>query len=221
MTGDSSDERQRSRRDLSVVFELGLSPASDCPFAELTHEIEDVRQQLVGDDCHTDTIVHTDDCGCVSSRECTEVVHTESRIDEACPCGVFGEFGCVPELVDTTDGCMIVETYLSDRERLTDLVNRLNEVTDALRLRKLKRIDNGTAERHRDTVTLDLIEVTEKQREAVTQAVSAGYYSSPRETSLGELADELDISKSALTQRLNSVESKLATTAFTEMSSDR
>ncbi|MFC7193766.1 helix-turn-helix domain-containing protein [Halosimplex aquaticum] len=84
----------------------------------------------------------------------------------------------------------------------------------------MKRIENGTAERNRDTVTLDLFEVTEKQREAVTKAVTAGYYESPRETSLGELADDLDISKSALTQRLNGVESKLATAAFAEVSAD-
>lgn len=214
MTGGEHSERKRSKRDLYVVFEIGLSPESDCPLSGFSVEIEGVRHQLVGDDCHADTTIRAEDCGCVSESGCTEVVHTETSVDETCPCGVFGEFGCVPELLETTEGRMVVETYLPDRQRLTDLVEGLHEVTDGLRLRQLKRIDNGTAERNRDTVTLNLFEVTEKQREVVTKAVADGYYSSPQEVTLDELAADFDISKSTLSQHLNAVESKLATEAF-------
>jgi len=66
-------------------------------------------------------------------------------------------------------------------------------------------------------VTLDLHEITEKQREAVAKAVSEGYYSTPRETSVDELADDFGISTSALSQRLKAVESKLATAAFSQV----
>lgn len=218
MTGDTKSGHGNSTRDLYVVFEVDPSPKNECPLGGFDGEIEEIRQQFASTDCHTDTTVRTNDCDCQSGSSCTEVIHMTSPVDESCPCAVFGEFGCVPELTNVVDGRMIFETYLPDRNRLLELVDTLKTVTDKLRLRQLKRIENGTAERSRHTATLDLFEVTEKQREAVTKAVAAGYYETPQETSLGELAAELGISKSALTQRLNSVESKLATAAFTEAS---
>jgi predicted DNA binding protein len=126
---------------------------------------------------------------------------------------VFAEYDCVPEIVDVDENRLHIEACLPDRDRLTDLVEALKEVGESVRLRKLTRIDGETGGLESDTVTLDLFDVTEKQREAVTTAVAAGYYSRPRETSFDRLADELDISKSALSQRLNAVESKLATAA--------
>ncbi|MFC7139988.1 helix-turn-helix domain-containing protein [Halosimplex aquaticum] len=220
MTEETASDRGSTTRDLYVVFEVEPSPESDCPLGDFDGRVDEIRQQFAGDDCHTDTTVRTSDCDCEPESECTEVMHTTSPVEDSCPCAVFGEFGCVPELSAVGDGRIVLETYLPDRDHLSELVDALKGVADGLRLRQLKRIENGTAERNRDTVTLDLFEVTEKQREAVTKAVTAGYYESPRETSLGELADDLDISKSALTQRLNGVESKLATAAFAEVSAD-
>lgn len=214
MSGDTKSDRGDARRDLYVVFEVEPALESSCPLGGFGGEVAEVRQQLVGDECHTDTTIHTDECSCSSDRECTEVLHTTSDIDASCPCAVFGEYDCVPKLVDIADGRIQIETYVPDRDRLAELVEALKTVADGLRLRQLKRIDTGTADRSRNTATLDLYEVTEKQREAVTKAVAAGYYSSPRESSLDELAADLSISKSALSQRLNAVESKLATAAF-------
>jgi predicted DNA binding protein len=42
-----------------------------------------------------------------------------------------------------------------------------------------------------------------------------GYYKRPREASLEEIADELDISQQARSQRLGAVEEKLITQLFT------
>jgi predicted DNA binding protein len=202
------------------VFEVEPAPESSCPLGGLDGQIKEIRQQLAGDKCHTDTTLQTDECACSSEQECTEVVHSMSDIEATCPCTVFGTFSCVPELVDIVDGRILIETYLSDRERLSDLVESLKEVSDGLRLRQLKRLDTGEAERSENTVTLDLYEITEKQREAVAKAVAEGYYSTPRETSVDELAAEFGISTSALSQRLTAVESKLATAAFAQASAD-
>ncbi|UPV72944.1 helix-turn-helix domain-containing protein [Halorussus limi] len=46
-------------------------------------------------------------------------------------------------------------------------------------------------------------EVTDEQREALVTAYRQGYFSVPGEVSLGELADELDISKNAASARLH------------------
>ena len=56
---------------------------------------------------------------------------------------------------------------------------------------------------------LTIDSVTEKQWEASKLAVECGYYDYPRETNLEQLSDELEISTSATSQRLSSVERKL------------
>ncbi len=62
------------------------------------------------------------------------------------------------------------------------------------------------------TVNLDIL--TEKQRETLALALSKGYYERPRQTDLTALADQLDISKSAVSQRIRNAEIKLIKRAF-------
>ena len=51
--------------------------------------------------------------------------------------------------------------------------------------------------------------VSERQLEAATLAVEKGYYDTPREASLSDIAADLDVTSSAISQRLNAVERKL------------
>jgi hypothetical protein len=216
MTGNTDPTQWSTHHDLCVEFEVEPPPESHCPLGGFSEDVETVRQQLVGEECHTDVTLLTEDCDCRPGEECREVVHAASDLEQSCLCAVFAEYDCVPEVVDVDENRLRIEARLPDRDRLADLVGALKEVGESVRLRKLKRIDRAATAPTGDTVTLDLLDVTEKQREAVTTAVAAGYYSRPRETSFDRLADELDISKSALSQRLNAVESKLATAAFAE-----
>lgn len=216
---EANPKHRQSRRDLAVVFEIDLSPGTDCPLVGIGGKPEAIRHQLVDEMCHTDTTFRAGTGKCPSSIDSTRVVHASRPVEDACPCVVFGTFACVPELLDSTENGLIVETYLSDRDRLADLLEELKAVTNGVALRQLKRIDTGSPKRSKNTVTLDLFEMTEKQREAVTTAVESGYYATPQEISLGELADQLDISKSTLSHHLNAVESKLAISAFADVTS--
>lgn len=218
--GSSGSHLQDTVRDLAVVFELEPPPGTDCPLSGLSGDVDEVRQQLVDDERHADMTVRRTECSCSQDDDCLEVRHATSEVEETCPCTVFSQFGCVPEIAGVNDGCIRIETYLSDRDRLPDLVAALREVVDGFRLHKLTRTVSWTAERSQQLVTLDLYELTEKQRAAITKAVATGYYGSPQETSLGELADDLDLSKSALSQRLTAAESKLATGAFERAAAD-
>lgn len=58
-------------------------------------------------------------------------------------------------------------------------------------------------------VTFDAGDLTAKQRETLIRAVELGYYSTPRQASLDELCAEFDLSKSAVSQRLRTAESKI------------
>ena len=195
---------------LYAEFEIRPSETVDCPLDELDGEITDVNQQFLGDDCHTDTTVTDDDS---EGSDHSEIVHSKTQLDTMCHCPVFLDFDCIPQTTAFNEDHLIVETYLPDRERLAELVEALKDVTAGVSLRRLTRIDDTETEQS-NTVTLELYDLTDKQREAATKAVSAGYYQTPRETTVGELATDLGISKSAMSQRLNAVESKLAISAF-------
>ncbi|AFZ71806.1 helix-turn-helix domain-containing protein [Natronobacterium gregoryi] len=64
----------------------------------------------------------------------------------------------------------------------------------------------GTAPRQ---LSIDVGPVTRKQLEAARVAVEAGYYDTPRQARLADLGTELDISESAVSQRLANVERAL------------
>lgn len=57
--------------------------------------------------------------------------------------------------------------------------------------------------------TLSVDEVTAKQMEAARLAVRMGYYQKPKEADLGDVADELGVSKSAVSQRLSALKRKM------------
>lgn len=63
-------------------------------------------------------------------------------------------------------------------------------------------------------IETDIGDLTSKQLEALELAYSRGYYRQPRETDLTALAEELDVSKSAVSQRLRAAESKLVIAIF-------
>lgn len=70
---------------------------------------------------------------------------------------------------------------------------------------------------HGSSVELDLEAVTAKQRQALELAHERGYYDRPRETDLSELAAELGISKSAVSQRLRAAEATIVDAVVTAM----
>ena len=167
MTGDdhpSEPAREDSTRQLYVEFEVEPAPDSSCPLREFDREVTAVRQQQTGDNCHTDLTLAADDCGC-DDDGCTEVVHTSSSVDPTCPCTAFGEYGCVSRITGIIDDGMMIETFLPDRDVLTDLVSDLKPVVDGISLRRLKRVGAIDADGRQATVTLDLFELTETQRE--------------------------------------------------------
>ena len=213
MSEDAADASEAvTTHRLYAEFEIVPSADVECPLDELSGEITNINQQFVGDDCHTDTTLTETDEQADENAE-TGIVHSKTQLDAMCHCPVFLDYDCIPQTTAFNKDHLIVETYLPDRNRLSELIEALKETTAGVSLRRLTRIDDEGTDRS-NTVVLELFDLTAKQREAATRAVAAGYYENPRETTVGELAEQLDISKSAMSQRLNAVESKLAVSAF-------
>ena len=67
-------------------------------------------------------------------------------------------------------------------------------------------------------IEIDVGEITPKQWEALELAFERGYYDRPRRTDLSALAAELDISKSAVSQRLRAAETRLVSAVLQSVS---
>ena len=203
---NSTDESASEGQVLQVVFEVELSDECSCPLSNPESRVQNVRNQISNETCHADMTICDD-------TDTNHITHTTNHVDGSCLCLAFSDVNCVPRIKSADQDVVIIETYVSDRAVISELVDGLKAVTEQVSLRRL------TASHQDETVestptTVELSTLTSKQREAAMIAVSEGYYRTPRETSLGELAATLDISKSALSQRLRAVEAKLTTAAF-------
>ncbi len=69
-------------------------------------------------------------------------------------------------------------------------------------------------------VKVELRSLTDRQLRTLERAYEKGYYETPRGADLGDLAAELDVSRSAVSQRLNAAETKLVS-AILEGRTDR
>jgi hypothetical protein len=202
----------RSAQRLFVALNVEMRDDHPCPLSCFDESFEDIRHQVGQELCHIDAQITDSSCECTNNF--TSIEHIETRIEPDCACPVFVKYGCIPQVTENDDSTLTIKTYLPDRELLNDLITGLKSVVENVSVWRLKRIDTQDDGNRQKFVTLDLYELTQKQRQAITTAVAAGYYETPREVSLGEIADRLDITKSALSQRLKAAESKLVTSAF-------
>ena len=97
-----------------------------------------------------------------------------------------------------------ISMVVSEIESARDVLSCLDEV-DATIHPETADVSNPNV----SNVHVDLTDVTIKQWQALELAYERGYYDSPRGADLSDLASELEISKSAVSQRLRSAEATL------------
>ncbi|WP_305038422.1 helix-turn-helix domain-containing protein [Halovivax gelatinilyticus] len=131
-----------------------------------------------------------------------------SDVSRYCICPVFQGHDCVASVDSLERGELVVTVSVASRDEFRSIVDSLREREASVRLLRVSRsVDEaGGVER---ALEIETSAITDKQREAVRMAVEAGYYETPRRTDLGELAERLGISKSAVSQRLTAVETRL------------
>lgn len=195
MSHPAGDEDRRLRVD----FDIDAPADWDCPMVTETDGAIDVAINAVGEACTVE--LQPDDGG--------SMIRGRGEVTDDCLCHVFGRFGCVPHVQRVVDGSMLVTTYVEDRTVVRELVDALQGILDRVRLVRLAVVDGPDAT---EEVSFDLSALTTKQREGLELAVARGYFDDDVE--LGELATELDISKSALSRRLRTAQAKLVTDVF-------
>lgn len=110
-------------------------------------------------------------------------------------------------------GDLTVVLELPDREALLGLLSTIEASDLPVVTQDIRRPRESIGE----TAEVDLGVLTDKQRQALELALRNGYYERPRDVDLGTLAEQLDISKSAVSQRLRSAERKLIENALTPL----
>ncbi|AGN02127.1 DNA binding protein [Salinarchaeum sp. Harcht-Bsk1] len=140
----------------------------------------------------------------VGDRRTREFV--EGSVGEYCVCHAFREVECAADIERFCDGALVVSVTVPRRGALRDLVAALRDREASVHLEQVLPLAGEDGGRQ---LCLDAAAVTEKQREAIATAVDLGYYERPRSADLDAVAEALDVSRSAASQRLNAAETTL------------
>ena len=101
-------------------------------------DIENVQNQIDDGVCHAEVTV-TDEAGTA------RVLHSTNQVGDACLCLAFSEVGCVQRTRRVDGDSLLIETYVSDRSVISELVDPLQSAAKRARL-----LGRGTRPRRRE-----------------------------------------------------------------------
>ncbi|PSP99260.1 DNA-binding protein [Halobacteriales archaeon QS_4_70_19] len=118
------------------------------------------------------------------------------------PRHVIQEHGGTVEEAYGTDGRWTFEVRFPDRDALSETADAFQDYGVTMNYQSITSGNDAAA-------GADLL--TDKQREVLQTAIDAGYYEIPRNATLEELAEELDVSHQALSECLRRAQEALVT----------
>lgn len=229
-------------RDLRVVLEI--ERGGPCFIDDLDGDVLDVDVRVAGETCHTEVTVcescepaelaldasagdgeprtdghprrHDRPDDDTEDRVITKY-HTDDICDH-CPTAVFAAYGCIPHFVRAEHRSFFVKAFLPDSAVVSNLVADLNEIGSTVQL--VSMTHTGSGEELSDEIyEVDVSALTPKQRKALELAIDEGYYEAGERPSMASLAEQLDISTSAFSQRLARAEGNVMSQFATSDSS--
>lgn len=219
----SVDNAPRSSGESEELLRIQLTitphPESHCALAneagdteELTHNF---KSEGAPDGARSREGEHRFQCGhchtVLTEADTQNQKYISSEANKKCICPVFENNECISEVRSVQSGSLVIVVTVQSRNELRQLIRDLRNVDASLSVDWLV---NGGEDR--STTEIDVNSITAKQQEALETAIEEGYYETPRETNLEELAGELGISESAASQRLNTAEMKLVKSFMNE-----
>ena len=196
------EEELPAMENRSLRVELEIERGGPCTMDHVDGNIVDVDVRFDEGDCQCDIGVQKR----TESGEQTATKYFSNNICDHCPGIVFADHGCIPRYLRIGDGSFVMETYVQDTETVSSIVSDVRERCKRVVVRSITSTERLE---YPETCTVDVSTLTPKQREAVHRAKQAGYYDPDTKVPLGELATEMGISKSALSQRLQRAEANV------------
>jgi len=126
---------------------------------------------------------------------------------QGCPCECIEQFDCPVVDVHTRDGMLYLVFHAADMAELQGVITALREEYPTVDIRRLLRSEGERADH--DLVFVDRGRLTERQREVLETAHRMGYFERPKGANAGDVADELDISRSTFSEHLAAAQTKL------------
>lgn len=125
---------------------------------------------------------------------------------KSCVCESIEATGYPVSEVRSEEGSLVVTFHIPDADALREIVGDLRDEFGGVTVRELTG-DGATGESL--PAIVDTSVLTERQREVLETAHDMGYFDSPRRTNATELADEMGISLSTVTEHLTVAQRKI------------
>jgi len=198
-----------------VYAELAVRP--DCPVASVASEVP-LREFVPATGCGPPRLVLERAADAADERDGLQPV---ARTDESVVCRLSGDVECDHEGCPACDpeglpldplevywegGELRLRIAAADGEGIRRCVEAMSDDSEVTPVR-LSTVGGGPREAQRRAV-LDLDELTDRQRELARAAVDRGYFDADG-PSADAVAEELDITKSTLSEHLRAVQREL------------
>jgi predicted DNA binding protein len=175
--------------DLYASFEI--TPDQGCVLSSIDPDMTVLQHSFNSESC--EVLLEAD-------NDSTEIMRGGTIDTAVCPLLLMSDYEASSVVREVTDDGFIVDAYLSDPDAVWNLIDDLKEVTEQLTVRRI--VDMDEVGDSPIQASIDLGELTDKQREALSAAIREGYFERPRRISQAELAEQFDISKQAMARRL-------------------
>lgn len=204
MSGDLFEDEGGSAgsRPLWAVFEVQVDDA--CPLTEIEPPIASIQAQQIGDTCECEVVTDEDD---------VDVVRLERARGPDCLADLFHRHDCVPHVTAVREQSLRITVHPPKRETIGTLLSDIRAAGYNVRTERIRDLRNDD-ETESSLALIDRTVLTDKQRRAVELALEVGYYDDDKHATLETLAEELEISRSALSRRLRAAEAKLVRAVF-------
>lgn len=126
---------------------------------------------------------------------------------ERCPCECLGRFGCPIHRYVAADGAVTLVFHADEFETLQLIMGELREQYPPVDVKQLLQPPlSGNPE---EQVFVNRGKLTDRQHEVLATAYEMGYFERPKRANASEIAAELGIAQSTLTEHLVTAQRKL------------
>ncbi|WP_336136688.1 helix-turn-helix domain-containing protein [Natronomonas amylolytica] len=136
-----------------------------------------------------------------------KVYRFSRELGRGCPCEAVETFDTPVVDIRTRDGMLYLVFHAAGMAELQEVIGSLQERYPTVDVQRLLRSEHDRPDDN--LVFLDRGDLTDRQREVLETAHRMGYFEHPRTANAGEVADELDISRSTFSEHLAAAQSKL------------
>ncbi len=185
-------------RELRIVLEIERS--GPCCMDEFADQVVDVDVRLDETSCNVDATVKD------SETDTLRTMFFSEELCSHCPGKIFSKYDCLPRYRRIDKGSFLMETYASSTDTVSDIVSEVRSISDNVSVKSIVPTDDSDGG---EIEIVDVTEMTHKQRRALRYAKEGGYYDPDKKISLGELAEQMEVSTSALSQLLQRAEANV------------